>query len=98
MTVTHSNSDDVLIEMSARGVTKGTSLASLAGTLGLGAAHAAAIGDMPNDVPMLDWARVGLGVEGGHSAVLAAADAVLPGPEHDGVARFVAAVLDARAG
>jgi Cof subfamily protein (haloacid dehalogenase superfamily) len=95
VTVTHSNADDVLLEMSAAGVTKGTSLAAYADGLGLLAADVAAAGDMPNDVPMLTWARVGLAVEGAHAAVLEAADAVLPGPEDDGVARFVAAVLDA---
>ncbi len=95
VTVTHSNADDVLLEMSAAGVSKGTSLAAYADSLGIRAADAAAAGDMPNDVPMLTWARVGLAVEGAHSAVLAAADAVLPGPDGDGVARFVAAVLDA---
>jgi Cof subfamily protein (haloacid dehalogenase superfamily) len=95
VTVTHSNAGDVLLEMSAAGVTKGTTLAAYAEGLGLSAASAAAAGDMPNDVPMLTWARVGLAVDGAHPAVLAAADAVLPGPAADGVARFVAAVLDA---
>jgi Cof subfamily protein (haloacid dehalogenase superfamily) len=94
VTVTHSNADDVLLEMSAAGVSKGTSLASYAGRLGFLAADVAAAGDMPNDVPMLTWARVGLAVDGAHPAVLDAADAVLPGPDDDGVARFVAAVLD----
>jgi Cof subfamily protein (haloacid dehalogenase superfamily) len=95
VTVTHSNADDVLLEMSAAGVTKGTSLAAYAEDLGVLAADVAAAGDMPNDVPMLTWARVGLAVEGAHAAVRSAADAVLPGPDDDGVARFVAAVLDA---
>jgi len=94
VTVTHSNADDVLLEMSAAGVTKGTSLAAYAEGLGIPAAAAAAAGDMPNDVPMLTWAGVGLAVEGAHATVLDAADAVLPGPGADGVARFVAAVLD----
>ena len=94
VTVTHSNADDVLLEMSAAGVTKGTTLAAYAEGLGIPAAAAAAAGDMPNDVPMLTWAGVGLAVEGAHPAVLDAADAVLPGPDADGVARFVAAVLD----
>jgi len=96
VTVTHSATDDVLLEMSAAGVSKGTTLASYAAGLGIGAAAVAAAGDMPNDVPMLTWARVGLAVEGAHRAVLEAADAVLPGPSHDGVARFVDAVLAAR--
>ena len=94
VTVTHSNADDVLLEMSAAGVTKGTTLAAYADGLGIPPAVAAAAGDMPNDVPMLTWAGVGLAVEGAHAAVLEAADAVLPGPDADGVAGFVAAVLD----
>jgi Cof subfamily protein (haloacid dehalogenase superfamily) len=95
VTVTHSNAGDVLLEMSAVDVTKGTSLAAYAEGLGVLAADAAAAGDMPNDVPMLTWAGVGLAVEGAHPAVLEVADAVLPGPDGDGVAGFVAAVLDA---
>ncbi len=95
VTVTHSNADDVLLEMSAYGVSKGSTLAEHAESLGLTAADVAAAGDMPNDIPMLTWARVGLGVDGGHARVLEVADAVLPGPSHDGVARFVAAVLGA---
>jgi hydroxymethylpyrimidine pyrophosphatase-like HAD family hydrolase len=40
---------------------------------------------------------VGLGVASAHPRVLAAADAVIPDPDHDGVAQVVDAVLDARA-
>ncbi len=93
VSVTHSNSGDVLLEMSAAGVTKGSTLATYAAGLGLGAAEVAAAGDMPNDVPMITWAGVGLAVEGAHPRVLAAADAALPGPADDGVAAFVDAVL-----
>jgi hydroxymethylpyrimidine pyrophosphatase-like HAD family hydrolase len=94
--VTHSNSTDVLLEMSAAGVTKGSTLAELADSWGVPADAVAAMGDMPNDVPMLTWAGVGLGVEGAHRSVLEAADAVLPGPLQDGVAGFVDAVLRSR--
>jgi Cof subfamily protein (haloacid dehalogenase superfamily) len=97
VTVTHSSADDVLLEMSAGGVSKGTTLAKHAAGLGIPSEAVAAIGDMPNDVPMLRWARVGLAVEGAHPRALAAADAVLPGPLDDGVARFVDAVLARRA-
>jgi len=93
VTVTHSDSADVLLEMSALGVSKGSELARYAAGLGLGPAACAAVGDMPNDVPMLSWAGAGLAVEGAHPRVLEAADGVLPGPEEDGVARFLAAVL-----
>jgi HAD superfamily hydrolase (TIGR01484 family) len=95
VTATHSASDDVLIEMSALGVSKGAALAHQAARLGVPLAAVAAVGDMPNDVPMLLEAGVGLAVETGHPAVRAAADALLPGPEDDGVARLVEAVLAA---
>lgn len=96
VTVTHSDSADVLLEMSALGVSKGSELARYAASLGLRAEHCAAVGDMPNDLPMLAWAGAGLAVEGAHERVLDAADAVLPGPKDDGVAQFLAAVLEQR--
>jgi hypothetical protein len=79
--------------MSALGVSKGSELARYAATHGLAAPACAAVGDMPNDVPMIAWAGVGLAIEGSHERVRAVADALLPGPEEDGVARFLDAVL-----
>lgn len=96
VTVTHSDSADVLLEMSARGVSKGSELARYAASLGIPSRAVAAAGDMPNDVPMLEWAGVGLAVQGAHDRVRAAADAVIPGPEDDGVTGFLATVLDQR--
>ena len=52
---THSNIYDVLIEFSAAGVTKGSTLALLATELGYAPDEVAAVGDMPNDMSMLDW-------------------------------------------
>ena len=94
--VTHSDSSDVLLEMSAAGVTKGSTLARYAASIGVASRHAAAMGDMPNDVSMLTWAGVGLGITGGHAWVMEAADALLPGPGDDGVAHFISAVLAGR--
>lgn len=96
VTATHSASDDVLIEMSAPGVSKGAALAHQASRLGIPLASAVAVGDMPNDIPMLAEAGVGLAVETGHHAVRAAADALLPGPADDGLAQLVEAVLAPR--
>ena len=92
--ITHSDSTDTLLEMSAFGVSKGSTLARLAGELGIASTNVAAAGDMPNDVSMITWAGAGLGIQGGHEWVLEAADAVIPGPHEDGIAQFVAAVLD----
>jgi Cof subfamily protein (haloacid dehalogenase superfamily) len=94
VTVTHSDSRDVLLEMSALGVTKGSTLATHATRLGIDRTRVAAVGDMPNDIPMVTWAGLGLAVESAHPQVRDAADAVLPGPQDDGVARLLAAVLE----
>jgi hydroxymethylpyrimidine pyrophosphatase-like HAD family hydrolase len=51
---------------------------------------------MPNDVSMIRWAGAGLGIQDGHDWVIEAADALIPGPYDDGIARFVAAALDKR--
>jgi Cof subfamily protein (haloacid dehalogenase superfamily) len=75
-----------LIELSAPGVTKGTGLARLAGELGISSADVLAIGDMPNDLPMLQWAGHGVAMANGHPAVLEAADEVTAGNSEDGLA------------
>lgn len=75
-----------LIELSAPGVTKGTGLARLAAELGIAAADVLAIGDMPNDLSMLQWAGHGVAMANAHPAVLAAADEVTAGNAEDGLA------------
>ncbi|BCJ73771.1 haloacid dehalogenase [Catellatospora sp. IY07-71] len=74
-----------LIEVSARGVDKGTGLAWLAGRLGV-AAGAVAFGDMPNDIPMLRWAEHGVAVANAHPDVIAVAAEVTAANTDDGVA------------
>ena len=91
--VTHSNSDDVLLEMSALGVTKGSTLTQLAGDLGVTADQVVAVGDMPNDVPMLAWAGHSYAVANAHEAVRAAATATIGSNADEGVADLIAAVL-----
>jgi Cof subfamily protein (haloacid dehalogenase superfamily) len=75
-----------LIELSAPGVTKGTGLARLAGELGIVAADVLAVGDMPNDLPMLQWAGHGVAMANAHPAVLEVADEITAGNSEDGLA------------
>ena len=89
--VTHSNSADVLLEMSALGVTKASMLARYATTLGIAAPLVAACGDMPNDVPMLAWAGFAYAIEGGHPHAQAVGRP-LPRPELDGIAQLLDAI------
>lgn len=57
LTVTHSTWGNLgLLELSAPGVTKATTLARYAESLGVIASDVAAFGDMPNDLSMLSWA------------------------------------------
>lgn len=84
--VTHSNVRDSLLELSALGVTKASTLSLLAQRWGVGTHEVVAFGDMPNDVEMLRWAGAGYAVGNAHPTVLAAADAHAPSIEDDGVA------------
>ncbi len=85
---THSNGHR-LIEMSAFGVSKASSLAELCAGHGIGAADVVAFGDMPNDLPMLMWAGRSYAVANAHPQVLAAVDTKVAGNDDDGVARTI---------
>ncbi len=91
--VTHSDVNDSLLEMSALGVNKGTTLALLAERWGVGQDEVVAFGDMPNDVEMLRWAGTSYAVGNAHPMALAAADARAPSIEDDGVALVLEELL-----
>ena len=91
--ITHSSPDDPLLEISAPGVSKGTTLAWHAARLGLDAGQVATVGDMPNDVPMLRWAGTSYAVRGAHPAALAATSGRVLSPQDDGVARLLEELL-----
>lgn len=85
LTLTHSSTDG-LLEVSAAGVTKASALEQLAAERGLARRQVLAFGDMPNDIPLLEWAGWGVAVENAHPAARAAADAVTASNDQDGVA------------
>lgn len=86
---THSNLHDVLIEFSAAGITKGSTLALLARELGFAADEVAAVGDMPNDAPMLEWAGESYVVANAHASLLAQFARVLPRNDEDAVGQLL---------
>ena len=86
------SSASALLEISAAGVTKASTLALLCERLGVAPADVVAFGDMPNDLPMLEWAGRSWAMADAHPTVLAAADHVAPGHDDDGVARTLAGV------
>ncbi|GAA4637541.1 HAD family hydrolase [Actinoallomurus vinaceus] len=85
---THSNGNR-LIEMSALGVSKASTLAELCARHGIDAAEVVAFGDMPNDLPMLAWAGRSYAVANAHPDVLAAVDHKVAANDDDGVARAI---------
>jgi len=91
--VTHSNSRDGLVEVSAVGVSKATTLAKLCADRGLSAADVLAFGDMPNDLSLLAWAGTAYAVANAHPDVLAAVDRRTASNDDDGVAKVLEEVF-----
>ncbi|MFF1883747.1 HAD hydrolase family protein [Pseudarthrobacter sp. NPDC058196] len=73
-------------EIFMAGTHKAVGIQVVESRLGLHRADIVAIGDSANDIEMLEYAGVGIAVEGGHPAVLAVADRTTAGPAGAGVA------------
>jgi hypothetical protein len=82
-----------LLELSAAGVSKASALARLCAGHGIGAADVVAFGDMPNDLPMLEWAGRPYAMANAHPDVLARIGARAPSNDNDGVAVVLERVL-----
>jgi Cof subfamily protein (haloacid dehalogenase superfamily) len=78
-----------LVEVVPLGVSKATGVEELARPLGITAEDVVAFGDMPNDVPMLRWAGLGVAMGNAHPEAIAAADEVTATNDDDGVARVL---------
>lgn len=83
--LTHSSREG-LLEISAAGVTKASTLTRVCADHGYDAGDVVAFGDMPNDLPMLAWAAHGVAVANAHPTVLEAVDEVTASNDDDGVA------------
>jgi Cof subfamily protein (haloacid dehalogenase superfamily) len=92
----HSSSTGSMLEVSAVGVSKASTLAELAADRGIGAEEVVAFGDMPNDVPMLRWAGRGYAMADGHPEAIASADETAPPCSDDGVAQVLERLLTGR--
>lgn len=86
------HSTPYFVEISRRGTDKGTALRRLAHRYRVPVSATAAVGDMPNDLPMLRAAGVAVAVANAHPDLLSAAGLVVPGNGQEGVAAFLHAV------
>jgi Cof subfamily protein (haloacid dehalogenase superfamily) len=75
-----------LLEIAAAHVSKAATLERLAAQWDIAAAAVMAFGDMPNDIPMLEWAGHAVAVANAHPTVHAVADTVTASNDDDGVA------------
>lgn len=90
------SSASALLEISAAGVTKASTLELLCDEHGISADEVLAIGDMPNDIPMLLWAGTSYAMGNAHPTVREAADRVAPSNDDDGVAQVIEELLRRR--
>ncbi|MDT5151382.1 MAG: hypothetical protein QOI01_3115 [Mycobacterium sp.] len=78
-----------LIEVVPLGISKATGVDEVAAPLGIAAGDVVAFGDMPNDIPMLLWAGLGVAMGNAHPEAKAAADEVTTPNSDDGLARVL---------
>lgn len=94
VTVTHSNPSDSLLEISAIGVSKGMTLAKMAGRLGIDASDCVSFGDNPNDFSMLEWCGRSFAMSDGHPDGRKYAKGIAGPCEEDGVAIIIEQLLE----
>ncbi|ORV60388.1 Cof-type HAD-IIB family hydrolase [Mycobacterium gastri] len=78
-----------LVEVVPLGISKATGVAEIGRPLGIAEADVVAFGDMPNDVPMLLRAGLGVAMGNAHPDARAAANEVTAPNTDDGVARVL---------
>ena len=78
-----------LIEVVPLGISKATGVEEVARPYEITAEDVVAFGDMPNDVPLLRWAGLGVAMGNAHPEAVEAADEVTAPNTDDGVARVL---------
>ena len=81
------------VEATAEGITKASAVAALCADLGIGADEVVAVGDQPNDLPMLQWAGRGVAMGNAHPTVLAAVAERTASNADDGLALVLESLL-----
>ncbi len=94
--ITHSGARTVMVEVMSGRIDKGVGFLEVARMRAVSPEHTVAVGDMPNDVPLLRAAGTGYAVANAHARALAAADHVIPSNDDDGVGVLLQAIVAAR--
>jgi hypothetical protein len=91
--VTHSL--PMFCEVEAIGAGKDHAVEHLAESLGVGRSGVIAVGDGKGDQSMIEWAGLGVAIDGGHSDAISAADRIIAPPARSGLINFLDGLSDA---
>jgi Cof subfamily protein (haloacid dehalogenase superfamily) len=81
--------DDYFLEVFDPLASKGQAVKWLADYLTIEREQVIAFGDGHNDLDMLQWAGLGVTIEGAHQTITSQANMMIPKPDLDGIARFL---------
>ena len=81
------------VEVMGAGISKAHALELLCADLGIAASEVVAVGDQPNDVPMLTWAGRGVAMGNAHRSVFDAVRERTESNEHDGLALVLESIV-----
>lgn len=87
------HSDKTFVDFNQKGISKATGVAEIAENHGIAASDVFAVGDLHNDIEMLDWAGFSFAVRNAHPAVHDVADLIVPSNDHGGVAEVIARAI-----
>ncbi|HET6151407.1 MAG TPA: Cof-type HAD-IIB family hydrolase [Marmoricola sp.] len=90
------SSATALLEISARGVTKASTLDLFCTERGIDPSEVVAFGDMPNDIAMLEWAGMSYAMANAHPSVREIATRTADSNDDDGVAVVLEEILGRR--
>lgn len=88
------HSDKTFIDICNKGISKATGVAEIAQMQGISQADVFAVGDLFNDIEMLDWAGFSFAVENAHPHVHDVADLIVPSNDNGGVAHVIEAAFE----
>jgi Cof subfamily protein (haloacid dehalogenase superfamily) len=91
--LTLTTSGGEFVEVTAAGVTKAFALSRVCDDLGIDPSEVVAVGDQPNDLPMLEWAGRGVAMGNAHPAVLDAVREHTAANADDGLALVLESLL-----
>ncbi|MGM0420203.1 MAG: Cof-type HAD-IIB family hydrolase [Bacillota bacterium] len=87
------SSIEYFIEITAANITKGYTLARLAGEMGIDREEVVVVGDNYNDLEMIEWAGLGIAMENAPEEVRARADRITSDNNNRGVAKVLEYLL-----